>query len=93
VYLSGNIAKKLEVAEEAASKNPVFTRNVDALREVLPVPKTFEQLVVYPNSPFLPADLLREFVSDALGLGSFDLYRNDQELGGGWRANYDNTGS
>ena len=91
VYLSGNIAKKLEVAEEAASKNPVFTRNVDALREVLPVPKTFEQLVVYPNSPFLPADLLREFVSDALGLGSFDLYRNDQELGGGWRANYDKS--
>jgi len=89
VYLSGNIAKKLEIAEDAAQKNPAFTRNVDALREVLPVPKTFEQLKIYPNSPFLPVDLLRSFVSEVLGLGSFDLYRNDQDLGGGWRANYD----
>jgi len=89
VYLSGNIAQKLQVAEKAVEQDPSFARNVSALRDVLPVPKSFDQLMVQINSPFLPEDILQGFVATELGLGKFDLQKNDQELGGGWIAVYD----
>lgn len=88
-YLSGNIAEKLEVAEAAMEKDASFARNVNALKEVMPTKKSFEQIKLQINSPFLPEKILRDFVSQELGLGKFEISKMSQETGGGWLANYD----
>lgn len=44
VYLSGNVRKKLEAAEQAAETDERYRKNVEALREVQPAPLTAKQI-------------------------------------------------
>ena len=53
-YLSGNVRKKLELAQEMAEEDPgLFLGNVTALRKVLPAPLGPEDISIRINSPIV----------------------------------------
>ena len=59
-YLSGNVRKKLELAEEMAQGDPgLFLGNVTALRKVLPAPLGPEDISIRINSPIVGEEHIR----------------------------------
>lgn len=67
-YLSGNVRAKLEVAELAAGQLPEqFTRNVEALKVVLPPWLGPGEIGVKLGSPWIGADDIAEFIRATLG--------------------------
>lgn len=65
-YLSGNVRQKLAAAEEAARSNPVFARNVEALRSVQPKDLEPSEIEVRLGAPWISASDIRDFVTDLL---------------------------
>jgi N12 class adenine-specific DNA methylase len=72
-YLSGNVRKKLALAEAAANKNPEFRRNVTALEAAQPIPLAPSQIHATLGMPWIPADVVKEFGIKALGLESLKV--------------------
>lgn len=68
-YLSGNVLKKLEEAEVAASTDPRYQRNVQALIAVQPAPLGPDRIVVRLGANWIPANAVRRFTAEALGDG------------------------
>jgi N12 class adenine-specific DNA methylase len=66
-YLSGNIREKLAKAEAAAEKDSRFNPNVDALKKILPQPKTQTDIKPRLNSQFVPVERLQEFAAHITG--------------------------
>jgi N12 class adenine-specific DNA methylase len=80
VYLSGNIAKKLKDAEEAAKHKPEYQKNADDLRRVLPPRKTAGQIHVRPRSPFITPGQYHQFMRH---MGVNGDVRHD-DISGAW---------
>ena len=68
VYLSGNLAPKIEAARNVIEVAPEFQRNLEALEGALPPPLTASQIKVGPDAFWLPEDIMKEFFDDALGI-------------------------
>lgn len=62
-YLSGNLVRKLEVAIRANRATGSFGRNIKALREALPPRVPTEAIYAPLGAPWLPASVIRDFVS------------------------------
>ncbi len=62
-YLSGDIGRKLEIAERVNSEYPgVFALNVSALKSVMPPAPTAKDIYVTLGSPWVPADVIDDFL-------------------------------
>lgn len=66
-YLSGNVVRKLEEAEQAARMDDRFKRNVEALSKVQPKPLTNKDISVKLGSTWLDPGVIEEFASEVLG--------------------------
>ena len=66
-YLSGNVKKKLAEAKAAAETDRNFERNVKALEEVIPAPKTPSNITVGIGSNWIPTKIYEEFLRDVAG--------------------------
>jgi len=63
-YLSGNLFEKLKIAREANKKyNGLFIKNVRALKKLMPAPIKSEEIFVSLGSPWLPNDIVDDFIS------------------------------
>ena len=67
-YLSGNVRIKLEQATAAAESDPLYSVNVDALREAMPEELTQEDITAAIGAVWIDGDthqaFLRELISD-----------------------------
>lgn len=67
-YLSGNIYLKLQSAKKAAKIFPaIFNRNVTALKNILPNKLDTDEIYVSLGSPWLPTDVIDDFIEYLLG--------------------------
>ncbi|MCR5268423.1 MAG: DEAD/DEAH box helicase family protein, partial [Lachnospiraceae bacterium] len=89
-YLSGNIRQKLLAAEKSNEKyHGYFRENVDALKSVMPPGVSAGEIYVTLGSPWVPADVIRDFISYVSGTvtSPYDLLRHD-EATGTWELSY-----
>ncbi len=63
-YLSGNVRKKLEVAELAAANDPEFGKNVEALMAVQPKEIDFTEIRANLGASWIPAEDIAVFVNE-----------------------------
>ena len=62
-YLSGNLIRKWEAAQEANNKyNNIFKANTDAIIKVMPPSVTYEDIYVTLGSPWVPTDIIDDFI-------------------------------
>ncbi|WP_233165286.1 DEAD/DEAH box helicase family protein, partial [Mycobacterium sp. AT1] len=80
VALSGNVRQKLAAALAASHTNPVYDDYVAALREVMPVDRTAEEIRVRPGAPWIPTDVVAQFATETFGLKSATV----DHVGGRW---------
>jgi len=73
-YLSGNVRKKLRIAEAAAGIDPFYQRNVDALLAIQPADLLPEQIKIVPGAHWIPATTIQEFLREVLGLDSAKVH-------------------
>ena len=67
-YLSGNLYRKWKAAEEADKKyNGHFHDNIEAIEKVLPPAVTAEDIFITLGSPWVPADIIDDFIIDLFG--------------------------
>ena len=66
VYLTGNLCARLEAAREASRRDPSFLRNVAALEREMPPRVATEDIHVQIGSPWLPEDVILDFVHHLL---------------------------
>lgn len=70
-YLSGNIKEKLELAKVAASTNPLFQLNVNALQEVIPKPIKASDISVRLGATWIPINYINDFLKEVLNAPSW----------------------
>ncbi|GAB4427924.1 MAG: hypothetical protein Kow0031_08050 [Anaerolineae bacterium] len=68
-YLSGNIRQKLRAAEAAAALEPLYERNVAALRDALPRELAPHEIWANLGAGWIPDEVVQQFVREELGLG------------------------
>ena len=68
VYLSGNLAPKIQAARNVVESAPEYQRNLDALEASLPAPLTASQIKVGPDAFWIPEDVMKEFLEEGLGV-------------------------
>lgn len=67
-YLSGNLMKKWKEAKEAnESYNGYFEDNVKAIENVIPEPVVTSDIYVTLGSPWIPTDVIDEFIEHLFG--------------------------
>lgn len=75
LYLSGNVKRKLALAEDAAKNDPKFKRNVAALRDVIPADIEAVDIKIRAGSPWVPGKHVADFVDHITGgRGSSAIY-------------------
>lgn len=82
-YLSGNIRKKLKVATEMnEAYNGYFAQNVEALSKIVPPTVSAENIYVTLGSPWVPTDVIEDFLRELTGnkFLSFHVY-HDENIG------------
>jgi N12 class adenine-specific DNA methylase len=65
-YLSGNVKRKLAMAQRAAVAEPRFERNVEALQLVIPADILPGQIEVRLGSHWIPASDVNQFLAEVL---------------------------
>ncbi len=77
-YLSGNLIRKLKTARAANVKyNGFFEDNIAALEKALPPAVSAEDIYVTLGSPWVPADIIDEFMEHLFGDPLRYIYRLD----------------
>lgn len=66
-YLAGDVVGKLDTATNAATSNPRYARNVEALTAVQPTPLTQAEIVPELGVTWLTAENITQFVRDTAG--------------------------
>lgn len=74
-YLSGNVKRKLQIAEEAAARDEQYRDNVYALREVQPTPLTAGEIGVNIGASWIDAKYYRQFLIETIGINPY--YEDD----------------
>ncbi|HNF89110.1 MAG TPA: hypothetical protein PLL19_07255, partial [Thiobacillaceae bacterium] len=67
-YLSGNVKEKLDQAIAAARSDRRYERNVEALREVQPTPKTSADIVPQLGMFWIPPTIYEQFLKEKTGV-------------------------
>ncbi len=85
-YLSGDLRSKLKSAEEISKVFPgVFDRNIQKLKDIIPPYIKAKDIYVSPGSPWLPIDVVQDFVKSLLGLGPWiNVDIEHDEMTGSW---------
>jgi len=65
-YLSGNIRKKLFIAQEYSKNNTSFEVNVKALQDTLPEPLSAANISIRLGSFWIPEEVIKNFIIDTL---------------------------
>jgi N12 class adenine-specific DNA methylase len=65
-YLSGNVRKKLEIAQKALQSDSKWQRNVNALLNVQPEPIAPEDIKVLLGAPWIPVNYIIQFCYETL---------------------------
>lgn len=95
-YLSGNMVQKWKTAKEADKKyKGYFAENVKAIEKVLPPSVSTEDIYITLGSPWVPTDVIDEFISHILNRPydcgawtSHDTYTGTWEIANkGWHSN------
>ncbi len=74
-YLTGNIYEKLKEAKAAnAVFKGYFEENVRALEEAMPKQLSSEEIYVTLGSPWIPADVIDDFIEYLFGKSAVDAY-------------------
>jgi N12 class adenine-specific DNA methylase/predicted ABC-type ATPase len=73
-YLSGNVKKKLQAAQEAAKNDRLFERNIDALLAVQPVPVPPADITVSIGMNWIPSELYEQFLAEKTGIKAKVIY-------------------
>ena len=67
-YLSGNLLRKLKAAKDANKEyEGYFRENIKAIEGILPQSAGAEEIYVTLGSPWVPADIIDEFIQHLLG--------------------------
>lgn len=66
-YLSGNVREKLAQAENAATQDPSYQKNADALRKVVPEDLIPDEICVTMGAPWIPASDVQAFADHITG--------------------------
>jgi N12 class adenine-specific DNA methylase/type I restriction-modification system DNA methylase subunit len=66
-YLSGDIRRKLKIAEAAAKNDETFVENVAALKRVIPAPLKSGDIDVKLGATWVPPEIYRQFMYETLG--------------------------
>lgn len=67
-YLSGNLHKKLLAAEKASTEyDGYFDVNIKAIKNILPKSASSNEIYATIGSPWIPTDIIDEFISELLG--------------------------
>lgn len=66
-YLSGNVRRKLQSAEEHAKGNPEYTRNVDALKKVIPEDIPAEEIAAQMGCTWIDVEDYTKFLEHLSG--------------------------
>lgn len=79
-YLSGNLMRKWESAQKAnAEYNGYFSDNLRAIEQVLPPAVTAKDIYITLGSPWIPADIIDDFMEHLFGDPLDHLYRNSDK--------------
>lgn len=70
-YLSGNVKKKIETAENIAEKFPEFKENIDALRNVIPEDIPAAEIDVKLGTTWIPPEYIRQFALENFNPNSY----------------------
>ena len=74
-YLSGNLMRKYKAANEAnKAYNGYFKENLKAIENILPDPIPGEEIFVTLGSPWVPSDVIDEFIEYLLGSATLYSY-------------------
>lgn len=73
-YLSGNVKEKLEQAINAARSDRRYERNVEALREAQPTPKTSADIMPQLGMSWIPAEVYQQFLHEKAGVNTKITY-------------------
>ena len=65
-YLSGNVREKLKTAQVAAKTDKSYEKHVQALEEAQPVPIKAEDIATPLGAPWIPADVINDWVQEHL---------------------------
>lgn len=88
-YLSGNLAKKREEAVEANDYyNGYFSKNIEAIDEVLPKSLCEDDIYVALGSPWIPTDVIAEFgkwILDPEGFNDIEVNVKHDKVTGTWQ--------
>lgn len=77
-YLSGNVRRKLAVAQAAAEADPAFKANVEALKAVIPDDLGPAEIDGRLGAPWIPADVVEEFVRSTLRISPYESRKSRQ---------------
>ena len=66
-YLSGNVREKLAQAENAATQDPSYQKNADALRKVVPEDLIPDEICVTMGAPWIPASAVQALADHITG--------------------------
>lgn len=89
-YLSGNLIRKLNIAEEAnKTHNGQFDENIKAIKRVLPDAVPTKDIYVTLGSPWVPTDIIDDFITYILNLrGTPYTGTLHDEITGTWEIQY-----
>ena len=91
LYLSGNIAEKLQQAEERLPLDPSMQGNINALTEILPEALNAGHITVSFGAPWLPGHTLRDFIDHLLQINpAYTKTADSCYVGGRWVTNITN---
>ena len=76
-YLSGDVVQKLDDARVAAKDDERYRKNVGALERVQPAPLTRVDIRILCGAPWVPADIYRGFLAEALSVPADTLILNE----------------
>jgi SAM-dependent methyltransferase len=83
-YLSGDVRRKLSVAEAAAHDNPRFTVNADALRQVLPADLGPGEIIAKLGAAWIGAGDVQQFLREILDDDSVQVEHPGGSVWGCW---------
>jgi len=80
-YLSGSLVRKHKAAQKAnKTYNGYFSDNLKAIEVVLPTPVRADEIYVTLGSPWVPTDVIDNFIEHLLGISYYGKYYTSGEL-------------
>lgn len=72
-YLSGNVRKKLVAAEAAATRDPQYQQNVEALRPLVPADKPISKIDIKLGAPWIPSHIAEAWINELFGFDAVTI--------------------